>query len=61
VDTLADLLRQLGHPVPGDAADELMLARDGALSGGYAGDSIAATTALGRIASRVLADAHVGA
>lgn len=60
VDTLADLLRQLGHPVPGDAADELMLARDGALSGGYAGDSIAATAALGRVASRVLADAHVG-
>jgi AcrR family transcriptional regulator len=57
VDTLAELLRSMGHPVPGDAADELLLARDGALSGGYAGDSIAATAALGRIAQRVLAEA----
>jgi AcrR family transcriptional regulator len=57
VDRLADLLKDLGHPVPGDAADELLLARDGALSGGYAGDSVAATAALGRIAARVLAEA----
>jgi AcrR family transcriptional regulator len=57
VDTLAELLKGMGHPVPGDAADELLLARDGALSGGYAGDSVAATAALGRIASRVLAEA----
>lgn len=57
VDTLADLLKGMGHPVPGDAADELLLARDGALSGGYAGDSIAASAALGRIARRVLAEA----
>jgi len=58
VETLADLLKSMGHPVPGDAADELLLARDGALSGGYAGDSIAATAALGRIANRVLAEAR---
>ncbi len=58
VDTLAELLKDMGHPVPGDAADELLLARDGALSGGYAGDSIAASAALGRIAERVLAEAH---
>jgi AcrR family transcriptional regulator len=58
VDTLAHLLKEMGHPVPGDAADELLLARDGALSGGYAGDSIAATAALGRIANRVLSEAH---
>jgi AcrR family transcriptional regulator len=57
VDTLAAVLRGAGHPVPGDAADELLLSRDGALSGGYAGDSIAATAALGRIADRVLAEA----
>jgi AcrR family transcriptional regulator len=61
VDTIADLLRQMGHPFPGDAADELLLARDGALSGGYAGDSIAATAALNRIAARVFADARVAA
>lgn len=58
---LEELLRRVGHPVPGDAADELMLARDGALSGGYAGDSIAATAALGRVATRVLADARAAA
>ena len=40
-----------------DAADELLLARDGALSGGYAGDPIAATAALGRISKRVFAEA----
>ena len=51
------MLRNMGHPVPGDAADELLLARDGALAGGYAGDSVAATAALGRITSRVLAEA----
>jgi AcrR family transcriptional regulator len=60
VDTLAELLRDMGHPVPGDAADELLLARDGALSGGYAGDSIAASAALARIADRVLAQARPG-
>ncbi|HWR84898.1 MAG TPA: TetR/AcrR family transcriptional regulator [Rhodoglobus sp.] len=57
VDTLADLLRDLGHPTPGDGADELLLARDGALSGGYAGDAVAATAALSRIAGRVIAEA----
>jgi AcrR family transcriptional regulator len=57
VDTLAELLKSMGHPVPGDAADELLLARDGALSGGYAGDSVAASAALVRIANRVFAEA----
>jgi AcrR family transcriptional regulator len=57
VDTLAELLKDAGHPVPGDAADELLLARDGALSGGYAGDSVAASAALVRIANRVFAEA----
>lgn len=55
-ETLAELLRDMGHPVPGDAADELLLARDGAVAGGYAGDSIAASAALARIANRVLAE-----
>lgn len=54
-ETLAQLLRDMGHPVPGDAADELLLAKDGAFAGGYAGDSIAASAALARIADRVLA------
>lgn len=58
VDTLAELLREMGHPVPGDAADELLLARDGAMTGGYAGDSIAASAAFGRIANRVFSGAR---
>lgn len=48
------LLRLLGHPMPGEAADDLMLARDGAMTGGYAGDPIASTTALNRAFDRVI-------
>jgi len=51
---LAGLLQNLGHTMPGDAADEMMLARDGAMAGGYAGDPIAATAALQRVAERVI-------
>ena len=51
---LGDLLQEAGHPMAGDGADELMLARDGAMSGAYAGDAIAATAALQRVADRVL-------
>lgn len=58
-DTLMGLLRQAGHPLPGDAADELMLARDGAMVGGYAGDPISSTAALRRIVERILAEAKV--
>ncbi|HWH97562.1 MAG TPA: TetR/AcrR family transcriptional regulator [Pseudolysinimonas sp.] len=54
---LEQLTRALGHPMPGDAADELVLARDGAMSGGYAGDPIAASAALGRTFDRVVAEA----
>ncbi len=42
---------------PGDAGDELLLARDGAMTGGYAGDPVAAAAALTRVASRVVAEA----
>ena len=45
---IEDLFRQIGHPRPGDAADDLILARDGALAGGYVGDPIAAGAALHR-------------
>jgi AcrR family transcriptional regulator len=50
-------LQAMGHPHPGAAADELYLLRDGAMGGGYAGDPIAATSALGRAADRILSDA----
>jgi len=53
-ETLSDLLKELGHPLPGDGGDELMLARDGVMTGGYAGDPIAATTAYVRVVGRVL-------
>lgn len=56
-EVLTRLLQQIGHPMPGDAADELILASDGAQGGGYAGDPIAATTALTRVVDRVLAEA----
>ena len=55
-DVLATLLSDMGHPLPGNTADELMLASDGAKGGGYAGDPIAATTALGRVVDRVLGE-----
>ena len=55
---LETLLRQIGHPLPGDAADDLMLARDGAMSGGYAGDAIAAGAALTRMYDRTLTAAR---
>lgn len=55
-EALYELMRGAGHPFPGDAADELMLAKDGALAGGYAGDTIAAGAAMARVVKRVLAD-----
>lgn len=51
---VADLFRRLGHPMPGDAADEFMLLRDGTMSGGYASDPIAASAAMQRCVSRLL-------
>jgi AcrR family transcriptional regulator len=58
VGSLEHLLRELGHPLPGEAADDLVLARDGAMTGGYAGDPIAASTALARAFDRVIGDAR---
>lgn len=57
-ETLARALRDLGHPLPGDAGDELLMSRDGALSGAYAGDPVAARAALARVLDRILADAR---
>ena len=58
VDVLEQLLRRMGHPMSGDAADDLMLARDGAMTGGYAGDPVASTTALNRAFDRVVDEAR---
>lgn len=57
---VADLFRRLGHPMPGDAADEFMLLRDGTMSGGYASDPIAASAAMQRCIDRLLTEAAPG-
>ena len=58
IDVLEQLLRRIGHPMSGEASDDLMLARDGAMTGGYAGDPIASTTALSRAFDRVVSAAR---
>ena len=55
---LSGLLARLGHPLPGDGADELLLARDGAMSGGHVGDPIAAATAFQRVAAKIVPPAR---
>lgn len=54
--TLAQLLKQLHHPLPGDAADDLMMIRDGAMSGAYAGDFVAVGAALARALARIMSE-----
>lgn len=51
---IESLLAEMGHPLPGEGADDFMVARDGAMSGGYAGDPIAAAGALQRAVTRIL-------
>ncbi|BDZ50147.1 hypothetical protein GCM10025867_23880 [Frondihabitans sucicola] len=55
-ETLDELFRDAGHPMPGDAADEFYLARDGAMVGAYAGDTIAAVAAFTRVTTALFAD-----
>jgi AcrR family transcriptional regulator len=53
-DALVELFKGAAHPMPGDAADDFVLALDGALVGAYCGDAIAASAALRRTAERLL-------
>ncbi|TAM67696.1 MAG: TetR/AcrR family transcriptional regulator [Microbacteriaceae bacterium] len=53
-DTLIELLTEMRHPNPEDGADDLLLARDGALSGGNVGDPVTANAALLRAFERTL-------
>ncbi|MBP1242225.1 AcrR family transcriptional regulator [Frigoribacterium sp. PvP120] len=53
-DALVDLFKDAAHPMPGDAADDLLLAWDGAQIGAYAGDAIAAAASLRRTVERLL-------
>ena len=57
-DALGEALRSLGHPMPGESADDLIIARDGAMSGAYAGDLVAARSGLIRAFERAIADAR---
>jgi AcrR family transcriptional regulator len=50
---ITSLLQQLGHPLPGEAADELMVSYVGALAWGHVGDPIAAVIACRRGIERV--------
>lgn len=50
-----ETLTRMEHPLPGEAADELMLAYDGAMTWSHVGDVVAASAALRRIFDRVIA------
>jgi len=52
------LLGDMGHSLPGDAADDLILARDGAMAGGFVGDPVASSAAFQRAAERIIAEAR---
>jgi AcrR family transcriptional regulator len=52
---IAEQFRLAGHPLPGDAADEFIVIRDGAMVGGYVGDHIATAAALERLGDQCLA------
>ncbi len=51
------LLKQIEHPLAGEAADELMLAYVGAFAWGHVGDPIGASVAFRRSIERVIDDA----
>ncbi|MEO6942538.1 MAG: TetR/AcrR family transcriptional regulator [Terrimesophilobacter sp.] len=53
---IESLLSSAGHPLPGEGADDFLVARDGAMVGGYAGDPVAAAGALHRAVARIMAD-----
>ncbi|MBA4247190.1 MAG: TetR/AcrR family transcriptional regulator [Microbacterium sp.] len=53
---VTDLLTAIGHSMPGEAADQIMVAYVGALSWGYVGDPIGASVAFRRSVERVLDD-----
>jgi AcrR family transcriptional regulator len=58
---ITDLLHAIGHPMPGEASDQLMVAYVGAFSWGYVGDPIGASVAFRRSVERVLDDKLVRA
>jgi AcrR family transcriptional regulator len=57
---LTELVAELGHPYRGDTVDDLMLFRDGALSGSNVGDPVLAHRSLSRAVERIIAEAGAG-
>lgn len=57
---ITELVTELGHPDRDDAVDDLILFRDGALSGSNVGDPVLAHRALARAVERVIAEADSG-
>ena len=56
---ITDLLQRIGHPLPGEASDQLMVAYVGALSWGHVGDPVGASIAFRRSVERLLdGEAH---
>jgi AcrR family transcriptional regulator len=49
-----EMLRNAGHPLPGDAADDLVIVRDGGMSSSHSGDPVAAAAAMQRAIDRCL-------
>lgn len=58
---VTELLQRLGHPLPGEAADQLMVAYVGALSWGHVGDPIGASVAFRRSVERMIDDDQLAA
>ncbi|GAA4181154.1 helix-turn-helix domain-containing protein [Gryllotalpicola koreensis] len=58
---IVDVVAELGHPAPEDAVDDLVLFRDGALSGSNVGDPERAYRALARAVERIIAERSAGA
>lgn len=58
---ITELLRRIGHPLAGEAADRIMVAYVGALSWGHVGDPIGAAVAFRRTIECVLAPDEVAA
>jgi AcrR family transcriptional regulator len=56
-DRFTRLLKQIEHPLAGEAADELMLAYIGAFTWGHVGDPVGASVAFRRSVERVIDDA----
>jgi AcrR family transcriptional regulator len=53
---LSRVFSELGHPMPGAAADELTLAINGAYAWSYMADDVAARAGLRRVAERLIAE-----